>query len=149
MANKESRAEYEEYFKEVWDALDAEFEGSKEYSEIINNEIAKFKDFSGSKGGQHYLIEHVKNAVALQSQRQSIIKDKFTMKKTILDFTFKEGDEGSDQNLFKELTKLVENSKTKIAKSNAAHKEVAEEITKTQDNEIDEILGDYPKEDDE
>lgn len=149
MANKASRSEYEEYFRDVLDALEKEFEGSNKYSKIINEQIDNFTQFSGSKGGQRYLIEHIQNAVALQSQRQSIIKDKFTMKKTILDYTFKEGDEGSDANLFKELTKLVEDSKKKIEKNTEAHKVVADDIIKAQDEAIDEILGDYPEEDDE
>ena len=148
MADK--KQEYEQYFQEILDELEKEFAKSNEYSKTIDDEIKKFSDFANSKGGQHYLIEHIRNAITLQSQRQSIIKDKFSIKKAILDYTFKDDDEGSEQNLFKELQKLVQDSKKKIDKSNQKHQEVATKIEDTSlDAEIDELLEDYPDEDDE
>jgi len=146
MAQKDHRKEYEDYFKEILDGLDAEFENSQKYSVIINKEIEKFTQFANLKGGQHYLTEHIKNAVALQSQRQSLYKDKFAIKKTILDFTFKEGDEGSDQNLFKELQKLVENGKKKIEAINQKNEKITIKIEKDEEDlnkEIDAELGEF------
>jgi hypothetical protein len=149
MADKKQE-QYEIYFKEILDELEKEFAKSNEYSKTIDAEIEKFTEYANSKGGQHYLTEHIKNAIALQSQRQSIIKDKFSIKKAILDYTFKDNDEGTEQSLFKELQKLVQGSKEKIEKSNKTHEEIATKIEDTSlDAEIDELLEDYPDEDDE
>jgi hypothetical protein len=144
------RKQYEEYFADILAELEKEFDKSTKYSETIDAEITKFADLTSFKGGQHYLTEHLKNAISLQSQRQSLIKDKFSIKKAILDYTFKTDDEGSEQNLFKELQKLVEDSKEKIKKSNDNHEKVVNEIeNKNLDAEIDEALINYPEEDDE
>jgi hypothetical protein len=148
MADK--KQEYEVYFKEILDELEKEFAKSTSYSKTIDVEIEKFSEYANSKGGQHYLIEHIRNAITLQSQRQSIIKDKFSIKKAILDYSFKSDNEGSEQSLFKELQKLVQNSKNKIDKSNNKHEQTVTKIENTNlDAEIDELLEGYPDEDDE
>lgn len=148
--NKTKQEQYEDYFKEVLDELEKEFKKSNDYSKTIDDQIDKFSSFAGSKGGQHYLTEHLKNAISLQSQRQSIIKDKFSIKKAILDYTFKNTDEVSEQNMFKELQKLIEGSKDKIERSNVSHQDLIEKVeNKELDSEIDEILKGYPEEDDE
>ena len=89
--------EFEAYFQSDLAAIDEELEKSKAYSKMIDEELQKINDAisaSGGymKGGQHYLIEHIKNAVALQSQRQSLRKDKFAIRKAIIDYANKNTD---------------------------------------------------------
>ena len=146
----QKRKQYEEYFAEILAELEKEFNKSNKYSETIDAEINKFADLTNFKGGQMYLTEHLKNAIALQSQRQSLIKDKFAIKKAILDYTMKSDDEGTEQSLFKELQKLVSKSKEDIDKNNKGIEKAASDIEhKKLDTEIDEKLEDYPEEDDE
>jgi hypothetical protein len=85
----EKLKDYEDYFNADITAIDEELKKSKEYSSLIDNEIEKLKSSSSNgtnRGAQHYLIEHIKNAVSLQSQRQSLRKDKFSIKKAIMDY---------------------------------------------------------------
>ena len=93
--------DFEQYFASDLAAIDEELEKSKEYSKMIDDELNKIKqaiEASGGymKGSQHYLIEHIKNAVALQTQRQSLRKDKFTIRKAIIDYANKNESEKSE-----------------------------------------------------
>jgi len=136
---------YEEYFKDSFDQLDEEFHKSKEYSEKIDRQIQLFDSAAvPSKGGQHYLIEHIKNAISLQTQRQSIIKDKFSIKKAILDYSFKTDDQESNSNkdLFEEISKMIKETK-EINKDL-----VPKNVTKNIDSEIDGLVEDYDVEED-
>ena len=110
--------EFEAYFKDDLKAIDEELAKSKEYSAMIDEEIAKIHLASQASGGmlkgsQHYLIEHIKNAVALQTQRQSLRKDKFTIRKTILDYDHKntKNADGESVNMQAEISKLLEEMK--------------------------------------
>jgi hypothetical protein len=137
---KLDKKEFEEYFKGVLKELEDEFQKSNEYSLKIDEEINKFKDFVGSKNGQHYLVEHIRNAIELQGQRQSLIKDKFIIKKAILDYAMKnEEDENTGKNLFDILSKITEIDKTKLIKK----------TVKQDETEIDEALEKLSKQDDE
>jgi hypothetical protein len=134
------KKEYEEYFKEILEELEKEFEKSNEYSIKIDSEIKKFEELMPNKGTQYFLIEHLKNAVALQSQRQSIIKDKFSIKKAVLDYVMKDNkDEAEGKVLFEELSKIVQGDKEKLKNITNA----VETTMKKQENldkKIDEIL---------
>lgn len=110
--------EFEQYFKDDLAAIDEELAKSKQYSAMIDEEIEKIHSASIASGGtlkgsQHYLIEHIKNAVALQTQRQSLRKDKFTIRKTILDYDNKnsKNSEGESVNIQAEISKLIAESK--------------------------------------
>jgi len=137
------RTEFEEYFKEILCEIDAEYKKTVEYEEIIDAEIKRFTEFSNSKGGQHYLIEHIQNSISLRSQKQSLIKDKFTVKKAILDYTLKSKTEvGSKEDIFMEISKLIEETKNNIILPKENLK-ISTEI----DSKIDEILGKSKDED--
>lgn len=110
--------EFEQYFKDDLAAIDEELAKSKQYSAMIDEEIEKIHAASIASGGalkgsQHYLIEHIKNAVALQTQRQSLRKDKFTIRKTILDYDHKNSktSDGESVNIQAEISKLIAESK--------------------------------------
>ena len=70
-----------------------------------------------NKGSQHYLIEHITNAVQLQSQRQSLRKDKFSIKKAIMDYAAKFADDESkdkdgDSHVAELINKLLEQDRS-------------------------------------
>lgn len=96
--------EFEKYFAEDLKAIEEELAKSKEYSAIIDNEIQNLKATAVGmvKGNQRYLIDHIHNAVELQTQRQSLRRDKFAIKKAIIEYTNK-NDTGSASGEFQEL----------------------------------------------
>jgi len=129
---------YEDYFKQIMDEIETEFRKSSEYSHAIDEEINKFRDLIGSKGSQHFLIEHIRNAIELQSQRQSLIKDKFNVRKAVLDYAMKSvEDEAANKNLFAKLSEIVKMDKEALAKL-AETKNLASESEL--DTKIDELL---------
>lgn len=140
--NNENLKRYQDYFQDDLDAINAAISKSDEYSNIINNEIETFTSQGSisTRGGQHYLIEHIKNAVSLQSQKQSLLKDKVALKKIIMDYSEKSLGEGSSiAELQKELNKLV-----------AARKEgLQQEIHEFDDEDIDAKIFEKEKENDE
>ena len=128
---------YEAYFKEELDAIDEELEKSKEYSAIIDTEIQKLSApaLGANKGGQHYLIEHIANAVQLQTQRQGLRRDKFAIKKAIIDYGAKFADDtegSSSEEMFEALERML---KEKTA--NIKEQESSIQPDNDLDNEID------------
>jgi len=144
MAKENKRKEFEEYFRSILEEIEREFEKSNNYSKKIDAELEKFETAMPSKGTQFFVAEHMKNAISLQSQRQSLIKDKFAIKKAILDYTMKnEEDESAGKTLFEELSKIVSFDKAKLA-------EIGKKLEVNQqeniDDKIDELLSN-PEED--
>jgi len=129
---------YEAYFKEDLDAIEEELKKSKEYSEIIDGEIQKLAEpgLGLNKGGQHYLIEHITNAVSLQTQRQGLRRDRVAIKKAIVEYAAKFAEEnGTDESaLVETINRLLE--KDKIDKSKIATNASDESL----DSEVDKIL---------
>jgi hypothetical protein len=118
LENKLENNKYEQYFAEDLAAIEEELPKSKEYSKIIDDEISKLtavQSIGSNKGSQRYLIEHITNAVSLQTQRQSLRKDKVALKKAILDYTNKdtkfEGETADMTELVKEFIDLAKNKK--------------------------------------
>lgn len=131
-------SEFEEYFKEDLDAIEEELKKSKEYSEIIDSEIQNLKATAVGmvKGNQRYLIDHIHNAVELQTQRQSLRRDKFTIKKAIIEYTNKEGSDTSGE--FEELlNKLIQADR----KSRIDTTSTTMPNEQNLDEEIDKLLG--------
>lgn len=131
---------FEKYFNEDLKAIETELKKSSEYSAIIDREISKLSApaLSANKGGQHYLIEHITNAVQLQTQRQGLRRDRFNIKKSILDYSskFLDAETGSDAaDMTDLLNKLIEADKQKSKKE-----DVVEDLEDL-DNDIDSILG--------
>ena len=130
---------YRAYFKEDLDAIEEELAKSKEYSKIIDTEInALSAPGLATKGSQHYLIEHITNAVELQTQRQGLRKDRVAIKKLIMDYANRKEDresgEGDAENLNDVMNKLLALS----SKPDMTVKESPEEI----DSDIDKALED-------
>ena len=136
---KKNMDTYTEYFKEDLDAIEEELKKSKKYSEIIDNEIEKLSapTLGMNKGSQHYLIEHITNAVSLQTQRQGLRRDRVQIKKAIVEYAakFAEENAGSDQaNLMEMISRVLE--KDKNDKSSLSKPSTDENI----DAELDDIL---------
>lgn len=135
-------AEFEEYFKEDLDAINEELAESKRYSNIINTEIDRLSSPSlATKGSQHYLIEHITNAVNLQTQREGLRKDKVAIKKTIMDYAIRSLDKKKNENLddsnfMEAINRLLEEEKSKERKL----QKPVEIIQKNVDDEIDMAL---------
>ena len=111
--------EFKTYFKDDLDAIDEELGKSQDYSKIIDEQIDHLKENckAMNKGSQHYLIEHITNAVQLQSQRQSLRKDKFSIKKAIMDYAAKFADDESkdkdgDSHVAELINKLLEQDRS-------------------------------------
>ena len=130
---------YRAYFKEDLDAIEEELAKSKEYSKIIDTEITALSAPGlATKGSQHYLIEHITNAVELQTQRQGLRKDRVAIKKLIMDYANRKEDresgEGDADNLNDVMNKLLALS----SKPDMTVKESPEDI----DSDIDKALED-------
>ena len=130
---------YEKYFSEDLKAIEEELEKSKHYSSIIDAEVDKLSapSLGANKGSQHYLIEHITNAVQLQTQRQGLRRDRFAIKKAIIDYACKFADDienGSSEEMFAAVEKLV---KEKLKENNISSKS---ETTENLDDDIDKIL---------
>lgn len=127
---------YTDYFREDLDAIEEELKKSKEYSDIIDREISQLtKPTLGmNKGGQHYLIEHITNAVQLQTQRQGLRKDRFNIKKTIMDYAAKFADENASSDegdLIAKVNELLDrDKKNKDEKIENALENLDDEIDK-------------------
>lgn len=137
---EKERSYFEEYFKEDLDAIEEELSKSKEYSDIIDEEIKKFKDVqSFTKGSERYLIEHITNAVQLQTQRQGLRKDRVAIKKLIMDYTNKaldkKEDKNSDGNLMDEIKRLLS-----IEQNKQSDEKNQTQSDQNLDDEIDKIL---------
>lgn len=142
----ESTAKFEDYFKEDLDAIEEELKKSKEYSGIIDKEIEKLSgpSLGANKGSTRYLIDIIENAVALQTQRQGLRKDKFQIKKAIMDYAQKFADDdnaaGSNAEALSDaINKLLEADKAKSLNENITEKSTT---NLDLDNAIDDILGD-------
>lgn len=107
---------YTDHFREDLEAIEEELAKSKQYSEIIDREIDKLSgpSLGANKGVQHYLIEHITNAVQLQTQRQGLRRDRFAIKKAIIDYAskFAEENESGDENaIIAKINELMEMDK--------------------------------------
>ena len=136
---KDVKVTFEKYFEEDLDAIEEELTQSKKYSDIIDNEIDKLStpSLGSNKGSQHYLIEHINNAVALQTQRQGLRKDRFAIKKAIMDYAAKfadNQDSNSEENLTELINKLLEKDK-KDLKTN-----ITSEPDSTEDEDLDSAI---------
>lgn len=138
---------YSEYFKNDLEAIEEELKKSKEYSEIIDSEIKKLStansNFGPSKGSQHYLIEHIGNAVQLQTQRQGLRRDRFTIKKAILDYAAKFAEEDNDLQ-GEDLSLIIRNVISRLNNNDDNTKELID--SPNLDDEIDRLLDDKEEE---
>ena len=140
----ENVEKYEKYFKEDLDAIEEELNKSKQYTELIDREITKLTKVSSlgsNKGAERQLIDHITNAVQLQTQRQGLRKDKFTIKKAILEYALKfaedNKDTGTSDNYLDIVMKLLDKEKEAEAKKD---EKISLNEQPNADAEIDKIL---------
>jgi hypothetical protein len=139
MANDSNVKKYQEYFGSVIQELEEQMKKSEEYAKKIDAEIAKFDGSMASKGSQYFIVEHLRNAIELQSQKQSLIKDKFVIKKAILDYAMKtENNESDGKTIFAELSKIVKIDKQKL--DELGRKMETSQSPEELDRKIDELL---------
>ena len=133
-------ATLEQHKEEDLDAIEEELEKSKEYSKIIDDEIAKLsgvQSLGSNKGSQRYLIEHITNAVSLQTQRQSLRKDRVAVKKMIIDFASRDNksEDGQAINIAETVERLINKTKENMTS------QVSSQSNDMLDSDIDAILG--------
>ena len=138
----ENTSKFEEYFKEDLDAIEEELNKSKEYSQIIDSEIRKLSApaLGTNKGSTRYLIDIIENAVALQTQRQGLRKDRVAIKKSIMDYAMKFADDENDNadnanEIMDALNKLLESDKSSTSKKPLDNKNLDDEIDNILDND--------------
>ena len=138
----ENTSKFEEYFKEDLDAIEEELNKSKEYSQIIDSEIRKLSApaLGNNKGSTRYLIDIIENAVALQTQRQGLRKDRVAIKKSIMDYAMKFADDENDSannsnEIMDALNKLLESDKSSTSKKPLDNKNLDDEIDNILDND--------------
>ena len=143
---EENKKLFEDYFKEDLAAIEEELTKSKSYSEIIDEEIKKLSapSLGSNKGGQHFLIEHITNAVQLQTQRQGLRRDRFAIKKAILDYAAKfldneeSHDDAATEELLRKLLSREKPSETPIVASSAQDSDLDAAIDSALDNNTEE-----------
>ena len=134
---------YTEHFQEDLEAIEEELKKSKEYSAIIDAEIEKLSgpSLGANKGAQRYLIEHITNAVQLQTQRQGLRRDRFTIKKAIIDYAakFAEENANSDESaVMAKINELIDLDKQNKKNSSVSVQQNQDEL----DAQIDAALND-------
>lgn len=143
----ENRKIFEDYFDEDLKAIEEELKQSKKYSEIIDTEIDKLSApaLGSNKGSQHYLIEHINNAVALQTQRQGLRKDRFAIKKAIMDYAakFSDGDSSGGDSIQDAINKILELDKKKSEEVKISYE--SNDDIEDIDSDIDDILDNLDK----
>ena len=142
ITDNESVQKYSEYFAEDLQAIEEELEKSKEYSKIIDDEINKLtsvQTLGANKGNQRYLIEHITNAVSLQTQRQSLRKDRVAVKKMIVEFASRDNrsEDGQAANVMETVERLIASSKEKMTSTSQDTTQSMQDL----DSDIDLILG--------
>ncbi len=114
--------EYRSYFKEDEDALQGIIARLQTLQTISDNQINAIAQVSQqgtsvSRGTQHYLIEHITNAIQIQSQMQSVLKDKRSIKESALTIALKKagGEENTDdaKAILASLTTVISEMKKK------------------------------------
>ena len=115
----EKADEYLEYFSDENDKLKASYDKCVELEKKMDEQINAITAQPAGRGTQHYLIDHITNAISLQNEKQSIAKDMSDLKKTALGYAIKDmvGDEdttGKD-NVLAVLSDLIKEEKKKEA----------------------------------
>ena len=105
--------EYLSFFESEISDLKKELEKTAGYQKTVDEKIKTLEGDQFVRGGQHYLIEQLKNAVAIENQKISIIDNIVKIKKMALDYTIKDKtNEGADtKNLLDSVNRLIKESK--------------------------------------
>lgn len=130
---------YSEYFKQELEDLERVARETDRYSEIISKQVEMLHKSASmnAKGSQHYLVEHIKNAVSLQSQKQSLLKDRMSLKKIILDYSIKEAKGDQDVDLMTSINQYISMLKDQ---QNGVKEEMAKTADALSADDIDEQI---------
>jgi hypothetical protein len=94
---KSETQQFEDYFKNDLDAINGTIADIDSYKTGIDSRIDMMRG-SGSRGGEHYLTDHYKNAIALETMKATLLEDRFQIHKTIMDYAVKATAGGGDDN---------------------------------------------------
>ena len=143
--------EYREYFKEDEDALQGVVDRLTKLQTISDTQITQIEQYTlsgsaASRGTQHYLIEHITNAIQIQSQMQSVLKDKRSIKESALTLALKKagGEENTDdaKAILASLTTVISDMKKRnqTAVSKLEESVTAPTITPEENDQLDEEI---------
>jgi hypothetical protein len=80
--------QFEDYFKDDLDAINSTISDIELYKKGIDGRIGLMQG-AGSRGGEHYLTDHYKNAIALETMKATLLEDRFEIHKTVMDYAVK------------------------------------------------------------
>ena len=111
---------YRDYFADDEKDLQELIKRLTKLQNISDKQIDDISAVAPGKGTQHYLIEHITNAIAIQNQLQSVLKDKRQIKEKSLEIALKniDGDNIGDGNdILASLQRLIKEQKEKANKN--------------------------------
>ena len=142
----ESADEFKGYLEDDIKELQSVYEHLLTLQELSDGQLEALSTAVPGKGTQRYLVDHITNAIAIQSQIQSVLKDKRAIKENALQLAIKQSngeDTGDSSAILAALQKVVNEQKIEKRKNKADATE--KKITKTEaeiDAEIEERLRD-------
>lgn len=140
----ESADEFKSYLDDDIKELQSVYEHLLTLQQLSDGQLEALSTAVPGKGTQRYLVDHITNAIAIQSQIQSVLKDKRAIKENALQLAIKQSngeDTGDSSAILAALQKVVNEQKIEKRKNKAAATE--KQLAKTEaeiDAEIDERL---------
>jgi hypothetical protein len=120
--------EYLTYFSDESDKLKASYDKCVQLEKTMDDQISAITAQPAGRGTQHYLIDHITNAISLQSEKQSIAKDMSDLKKTALGYAIKDmvGDDDTSgkDNVLAMLSELIKQEKKSEAENKTDGKKI-------------------------
>jgi hypothetical protein len=72
----EDADDFKSYLKEDEEELKSVYDHLLKLQELSDNQLNQLSTALPGKGTQRYLVDHITNAISIQSQIQSVLKDK-------------------------------------------------------------------------
>ena len=122
--------EITDYFADEVEELGKQMIDAEYLYEVLKEEVMDLKD-SKQRGTFKYTVDMFNNLITMSSQKQSILKDQFTIKKSIVDLAMKDkSTEGAETELKDVLLSIMRENRGKENKRSQVNDEVIENIVK-------------------
>lgn len=140
----EDADDFKSYLKEDEEELKSVYDHLLKLQELSDNQLNQLSTALPGKGTQRYLVDHITNAISIQSQIQSVLKDKRAIKENALQLALKQTngeDVGDAAAILAALQKQINERKLEKHKNNASSLEKKIEKSDAEiDAEIEERL---------
>src|SRR5574344_1641272 len=137
--------EFKSYFKDDEKSIDSLITKLDSLQQIIDGQINEISQAAPGRGTQKYLIDHITNAMSVQTEKQALLRGKRDIKENALTLALKnEEKEGTSDtaDVLNALSALIKNNKER---EEAAVDQLDKKINKTEaeiDDEIEKRLAD-------